>query len=106
MRDNQARGRGDSFRSVPPPPLSSQKKSVLPRGNLPHFILFGMRQICGITSDIRRQTMDISLHMTEPLFCEATEETAGPERRPLGLALRRGLMLRCPACGEGKLFRK
>lgn len=50
--------------------------------------------------------MDISLHMTEPLFCEATEETAGPERRPLGLALRRGLMLRCPACGEGKLFRK
>ena len=50
--------------------------------------------------------MSISSHMTDPLYYAAMEETAGQERRPLGLALRRGLMLRCPACGEGRLFRK
>jgi uncharacterized protein (DUF983 family) len=25
-------------------------------------------------------------------------------RRPLGLAMRRGFMCRCPACGQGRLF--
>lgn len=31
-------------------------------------------------------------------------ETAPNEDRPLGLALRRGLRGRCPACGQGALF--
>jgi uncharacterized protein (DUF983 family) len=26
-------------------------------------------------------------------------------RRPLGLAMKRGFLCRCPACGQGKLFR-
>lgn len=31
--------------------------------------------------------------------------TSEEQRPPLGLLIRRGLRLRCPACGQGKLFR-
>ena len=37
-----------------------------------------------------------------------TQETCGaePAARPLGRALWRGLLCRCPNCGEGRLFRR
>ncbi len=33
-------------------------------------------------------------------------ETTKPETRSVWLSIRRGLMMRCPKCGKGKLFRK
>lgn len=33
-----------------------------------------------------------------------TQTSSDTESRPLGLALRRGVMGKCPHCGEGKLF--
>jgi uncharacterized protein (DUF983 family) len=40
--------------------------------------------------------------MTQVLQSAAKDPTA---RRPLGLAVRRGFIGRCPNCGEGRLFR-
>lgn len=34
-----------------------------------------------------------------------TLERSGPERRDVGLALRRGFLGRCPRCGNGHVFR-
>ena len=31
--------------------------------------------------------------------------TAAPDERPLGRAIKRGMLNRCPACGTGRLFR-
>ena len=42
---------------------------------------------------------------TETLRLPAAPTPAALSERPLGLAIRRGLLGRCPNCGEGRLFR-
>lgn len=43
--------------------------------------------------------------MTSPALSSWTQKTAQPAARDTWLAMKRGLFGRCPACGEGKLFR-
>ncbi len=45
--------------------------------------------------------MSTVLDINEPAIFEA----AKPDARPMWQSLRRGFMMRCPNCGEGKLFR-
>lgn len=47
------------------------------------------------------------LDINSPEIFEADTATGhAPVKRDMWQAVRRGLMLRCPACGEGKIFRK
>jgi len=43
--------------------------------------------------------------MTPAAPATADAASVGPDRRDLGLALRRGFFGRCPNCGDGQIFR-